>query len=298
MPTIRFNYHPAYITVSHGLAVAARYWRESWPLWILPVAAIVLVNGLAWVVFGSTTLDTPNYFLNGGAGRAPRVPTFTPAQLAGPLATGLIGMVAQWFIAAVAIAGLRGRHITAGWVISAGLGTIGAALLGTMAMITAVAVGILMTAISPLLLLGLVAVVPAAIYMGLRLAFWTLAIFDGHGVIGGARFSWLITQGSVLRMIGWGLVAGGLSLGVSVVTIPVRFASGLAGVAAPAEMLVAGLTATFQVFALILMTVLYESQRWRFAPPAMPAAPAPEPEYRSPLEPPPPPPAPPAGPWG
>ncbi len=295
MPSIRFSYHPAHITIGDGLAVAGRYWRASWSLWILPVIAVVLVNGLASAVFASTSLDTRSFFPTGGAGSAYTMPVMTPAQIAGPLATSLVGLVAEWFMAAIAIAGLRGRPITAGWVISAGLGTIGAAILTGVAVVIAIAVCVLMAATLPLLLVGLIVVVPVAIYVGVRLTFWTLAIFDGYGVIGGAKFSWHLSQASVLRMVGWGLVAALLSLCVSVVAIPVAFIGGLSGVTAPAEMLVAGLSATFQVFSLILMAVLYESQRWRYAPPAMPATQAQPAEYRSPLEPPPPPP--PAQPW-
>ena len=298
VPTIRFNYHPAYIRLSDGLSVALRYWRASWTLWILPVVAIVVVNGLAAVVFGSTTFDARSLGMGGAFGRAYTMPTLTPALIAGPLATMLVSLVAGWYITAVAVAGLRGRAITVPWVVSAGLGTMAAALLGVVAMLGVVAVCVIAAAISPLLLIvGLFMAVPASIYVSLRVTFWTIAIFDGHGVIEGLRFSWLITQGSVLRLLGWGLVAAAISLGLMLVAAMAALVLAQTGSQAPGDVVLSGVTATFQAFTVILMAVLYESQRWRFAPPAVPAvqaSPTPDAEMRSPLEPPPPP----TQPWG
>ncbi len=297
MPTIHFSYHPAYITLSDGMRVAARYWRASWPLWILPVIAIVLVNGLTAVVFGSSALDARSLGISGSFTRPYTMAAITPALIAGPIATALVSLVAGWFITAVAVAGLRGRPITPAWVISAGLGTIGAAIIGGGAAVAVILALAVATAISPILLLSLFFIVPAGIYIGLRLTFWTLAIYDGFGVMGGARFSWLITKGSTLRLLGWGLAVAAVSLGIILLAALASLFLAMTGSMTPANILATGVTAVFEVFSLILMAVLYESQRWRYAPPAMPAAPVQPDEYRSPLDPPPPPP-PPAGSWG
>ena len=202
MPTIRFNKHPAYVTVTDGVSIAAAYWRSSWGLWVLPVAAIVLVNGLAQVVFGGSRLDPA---LLSGAGSATRpyvFPVLTPAQIAGPLATSLVGLVANWFLTAIAVAGLRNRTITAGWVVLGGFRSIGSALL--IGIVAAVVIGLFVVAaaVAPILLFATIAAVPAAMYVAYRLSFWTFAVFDEMGVMDAARFSWRISQASVLRIIG------------------------------------------------------------------------------------------------
>jgi hypothetical protein len=298
LPTIHFTKHPAYVTVIDGISMAATYWRASWALWILPVAAIVLVNGLAEIVFGNAKLDSTT-ITGGGFGRPLTFPKLTPAQIAGPLATSLVGLVANWFITAIAVAGLRNRPVTAGWVVVGGLRSIGAALLIGMALTLGFGLLIGAAAISPILLLALFVVVPAAVYVSSRLWFWTLAVFDEMGVMDAARFSWHISQASVLRILGWGIVGALIVMAVMVLTLIPTFLLTFTGVSAIGMMVATGLTETCSVFSLMMMAVLYESQRWRYAPPPAPVAPvAPyqAADQDGPLEPPPPPSA--GSPWG
>jgi hypothetical protein len=298
LPTIRFTKHPAYVTVTDGVSMAATYWRASWALWILPVAAIVLVNGLAEFVFGNAKLDS-TMFSGGTFGRPFTVPKLTPAQIAGPLATGLVGLVANWFLTAIAVAGLRNRPVTAAWVVVGGLRTIIMSLLAGLAFGLVFAVFIALFVLSPIFLLALLVAVPVGLYIYLRLAFWNVAVFDDLGVIDAARFSWRITEGSILRLLGWGLVDLVIMLAVSLLAIVPTFILSFTGITPVGTMVATGMTEACAAFSLMLLAVLYESQRWRYAPPPAAVAagmPYPAADQDGPLEPPPPPP--PASPWG
>lgn len=289
MPTIRFDRHPAWVTIGDGLSIAFGYWRASWQLWILPVAAMVLVNVLVAVVFGRTALDA-QLFYPAGPSRSFVMPDLPPSLVAGPLAVALVSLVVDWFLTVIAVAGLRGRPITTAWVIGAGLRTFAASLLtGFVGLAVSLVVVIVAVAV-PVALLGLVVLVPVAVYLLVRIAFWNVAIFDGAGVLQGLDVTWRISRGSVLRMFGWGLVAVVLGLVVSIGAAPITIMLAIVGVPSVGGAITAGLGAAFRAFSMILLAVLYESQRWRLAPPVMPVAPV---EPGSPLGPPPPPPPPP-----
>lgn len=290
MPTIRFDRHPATITIGDGLAAAFRYWRASWMLWILPVAAMVLVNGLAYVAFGSTTID-PRAFESAGAGtRAFVMPALAPSVLAGPLAVALVSLVVDWFLTAIAVAGLRGRPITADWVIGAGLRTFVAELLTGFVALAVSLVIVVVAVAAPVVLIGLFLLVPIGVYVLIRITFWNLAIFDGAGVLGGFDLAWRISRDSVLRMLGWGIVVALLGIALTLGTVPFTILFAVAGVPVVGTTLAAAVSAPFRAYTMIALAVLYESQRWRYAPPVVPAAPA---APVSPLGPPPPPPPPP-----
>ena len=47
MATIRFDRHPAYVTVGDGLSMAASFWAASPEQWIIPVVAVALVKRVA-----------------------------------------------------------------------------------------------------------------------------------------------------------------------------------------------------------------------------------------------------------
>jgi hypothetical protein len=120
------------------------------------------------------------------------------------------------------------------------------------------------------------------------------------GVMDAARFSWQISQSSVLRILGWGIVGALIVLTVMLLTLIPTFLLAFTGINAIGIMISTGLTETCGAFSIMMMAVLYESQRWRYAPPPVPTAPvAPYPpaDQGTPLAPPPPPP-PPASPWG
>ena len=81
---------------------------------MLAVVAVAVVNGLVGWLFGSTVIDqqTMARVLVPGAAGPEIDPAELPRLLAGPLAVGLVSIVAKWFLVANAIAGLRGREVT------------------------------------------------------------------------------------------------------------------------------------------------------------------------------------------
>ncbi len=291
MTAFRFDRSPAYVTIGEGLSLAARYWRDSAERWVLAVAAVALATGLAEWLLGGTVIDQPTMtraLLPGTSGQID--PSELPRLLAGPLAVGLVSLVAGWFFAANAVAGLRNCEVTVPWVLAAGLRAFTAAMLIALTFLSLVLLAVALGVIGLLLLLALV---PVAIYLGIRLQFWTLAIFDGSSIDRGARSSWALTRGAVLRALGWWLALFGIGLLVTAVDVVIRLAS--AGAPVIGTVITATIDAAFQAFTIAVLAVLYESQRLRNQPPAMPLPQAPY-DPQGPL-PPPPPPAPPTDPW-
>jgi hypothetical protein len=133
-----------------------------------------------------------------------------------------------------------------------------------------------------ILLIALIGLVPAAIYVVIRIFFWTLAIFDGAGITDSFRISWRLSEGAVLRMLGWGigfvLLEFVIGIGVRLVTLPL---AGVPAIAAFVSQLASG---ALSVFALFGTAILYESQRWTTMPPAygQPVAAAPTPPWAMP----------------
>ncbi|MCJ7709792.1 MAG: hypothetical protein MUQ32_03080 [Chloroflexi bacterium] len=290
MTSFAFVRSPAFVTIGEGLRIAARYWRSSAERWVLPVLAVALVNGLASWVFGAAALDQASLqaLLVPGSDGPGMDASGLPPLLAGPLAIGLVTVAAEWFLVANAIAGLRGREISLRWVLTAGLRAFVADMV--------VASGVVMLVLTALTLgaaglLVLLLLLPALLYLGVRLQFWTLAIFDGAGISDGLRATWTITRGGVLRVFGWGLAMAGLGLVVSAFSWVLDLV--LAGAPTVVSALGAAAGSTLQAFTAIVLAVLYESQRLR----GLPRVVEPEP-YRSPRDPPPPPPPyqPPGGP--
>jgi hypothetical protein len=259
------------------------------------VVAVALVNLLAVLVLGGATITAEQMRVIVVAG--PLGPDLDMEQLprviAGPLAVGLVTLAARWFLLANAIAGLRGRDLAAGWIVGAGLRSVAADILLSLALVTVFSLAL---AMGPIGLLLLLVAGPAGVYVAVRLTFWTLAIFDGHPVLGGAGASWRATRRSVLRVFGWSLAIGaiGLLAGIpllvlELVTPSLPVVSAVAG--GTIDMVLAAWTT-------IVMAILYESQRLRTDPVAYQAslerwtvptaAPAPA-EPRGPFDPPPPP---------
>jgi hypothetical protein len=285
-PTIPFRRSPAWVTIGEGLSLAAWYWRTSVAHWILPVAAVALVNLLAALLLGGTTI-------NGVALRAlvttgPVGPDLDTSQLprllAGPIAVSIVSLVARWFLVANAVAGLRGREVTLAWVVGAGL----RALCADLVMVAvAVLVATTAAALGAIGLGGLVLLSPLLAYVGLRLQFWTMAIFDGASISGGLDRSWQITRRAVLRVLGWALVVAFVGFLLSVGL----FVLGLVLASAPAVLAVTGaiVETTLLAFTTVLMAVLYESQRIRSLPQPVPPPVAPATTFDPPPPPPPPP---------
>jgi hypothetical protein len=284
---IAFTRPPAQIGIGDGLRLAARYWRASVDRWILPVVAVALASGLAAWLFEGSASDpaTGQRLLQAAVDGVPLEPGVLPRLVAGPLAVAIVSLVAGWFLTANAIAGLRGRDPAAGWVIAGGLRSLGANILVGL---------VVLSLLLPLFAMGAaglliaVAALPFGLYVFLRLTFWTLALFDGSSIGAGFGVSWTITRRSVLRVIGWSLALFPIAILVAAGQLIVDAALG--GTAQPlAEAIDATLDATATSFTILVLAVLYESQRGRQLRSA-PVGPAP----RSPLDPPPPP----SGPWG
>jgi hypothetical protein len=290
MRSISFVRSPAFVGLGEALSLAARYWRATWDRWLLAVVAVALVTGLAEWLLGGTVIDQRTLsraLLPGtqgqiGADELPRL-------MAGPLAVGVVSIVAGWFLLANAVAGLRGRELTLGWVVASGLRTLAAAMIIALAFAALLTVSLGLGAIGVVVLLGSL---PLVIYMVVRLAFWNLAIFDGSSIGQGARTSWGLTRDAVLRVLGWQLAIFGIGLLLVAVDLAIGFA--FAGVPVAGPVIASAVDTSLQAFTLVVMAILYESQRLRAQPPpamVFPSAPYdPEGPY-----PPPPPPAPPQG---
>jgi hypothetical protein len=289
MRSIPFVRSPAFATLGDGLSLAARYWRATWDRWLLAVVAVALATGLAEWLLGGSAIEgrtMSRALLPGTGGQID--PSELPRLMAGPLAVGIVSMVAGWFLVANAVAGLRGKEVTLTWVISAGLRAFLAAMLLAFVFATVLMVSVGLGVVGLVLLM---VAIPVAVYLGIRLQLWTLAIFDGSSVGLGARTSWGLTRNAVLRALGWGLAIFGLGLALSLVELAIGFAS--AGVPVIGSVISSVLDTSFQAFTIVVMAVLYESQRLRNQPPSAvvnpPAPYDPEGPY------PPPPPSPPQG---
>jgi hypothetical protein len=279
---------PARVTIGAGLARAATYWAATVDRWSLPVLAVALASGLSTWLFRDSLSDQAalSRFLRAAALGTPVDPAEVPRLVAGPLAVAIVTLVAGWFLTANAVAGLRGREIALPWVLAGGLRSFVADLLvGAMALVLLV---------SPLVLgvLGLLAMlvtVPALLYLLTRLSFWTYAVFDGSGISEGAATSWEATRRSVLRVLGWTLALVPLNVVLFLGDLVVGAVIG--PLSDPlAEAVTAGASTAVSSFTVIVLAVLYESQRAR-----TPVLAGPEAGSASRLDPPPPSPGPP---WG
>jgi hypothetical protein len=273
MPTITFTSDPAGVTLGDGLSLAARYWRATADLWMLPVALVAALTAVvAWGIAGATP----------GIGAIPLVykPGTDPMTVIGPILPGAIlsslllsgaSTVAGWVYLAIAIAGLRGYRVLPGWILRRGVRVLAADLLvaaGFVALFLVLAILAIAGGPGLMAVVMVTAMVPA-IYVSIRLILWSLAIFDGAGIAEGLVATWRITRGSVARMLGWGL-------GVAVVGMVVRLVAEILtaplGDANPVRSgISAAVTEAFSAYSMIALAVIYESQRRR----AILAAPGP-----------------------
>jgi hypothetical protein len=258
MKTMPFERSPVDVTISEGLSIGARYWAGSWDRWVLAVVAVGLANGLVAWLFPSAAIDdaTMQTMLQSGTADA----SIVPSLLAGPLAVTVVGLVADWFLTANAIAGLRGREVTLSWVVRAGVRTL-VVILAVSMLLTVLLM--LVTVLGPIGLVLVVGLVPLVVYIAVRFAFWELALFDGAGVEGSLRRSWALTDGAALRVFGWALALMALSLLLSMLSTGLAVLLPSLGIATSA---LGGLASTaFQAYAVIVTAILYESQQLRSA---------------------------------
>jgi hypothetical protein len=296
MPTIPFTSDPAGITIGEGLSVSARYWRATIDLWSLPVALVAAVAALVtWLVGGLAPApgSSPTTYVP-GMDPWTVIGPYLPGFLSSTFVTGTVSMVAGWVYLAIAIAGLRGHRVMPGWIIRRGMRTFAASVLLAIAFGAAFAVLAVISLIGGpgLVLVVMITALVPAIYVSVRLIFWSLAIFDGAGIRQGLGATWLLSRGAVARMLGWGLTVATLgvlvNIAASLVTLPLGDGNPVgSGIAAAA-------TEAFAAYSMIVLAVVYESQRRRTVlrspEPASPAPGSPGSPIGGPFDPPPPPP--------
>ena len=265
MPTILFTSDPAGITLGEGLSASAWYWRATADLWSLPVALVAAVTAAAtWAVASLAPVPPalPTSYVPGTDLMA-LIGPFLPQLLVGTFVTGMATMLAGWVYVAIAIAGLRGNRVMPDWILRRGVRSFAADLLVTVGFAAVFALlGLLSIAGGPgvLLVVMITAFVPA-VYLSTRLIFWSLAIFDGAGIVQGFHATWGISRGAVARMLGWGLLVGVIGLVVrgtaELLTTPLGEANPVrAGITA-------AVTEAFAAYSMIALAVIYESQRRR-----------------------------------
>jgi len=299
--TIPFTADPDAITMGEGLSVAARYWRATIDLWSLPVAVVAAVAAVvSWLVGGlATTAGTLAATPAPGTDPMTILGPYLPGLLASTFVTGTVSMVAGWVYLSIAVAGLRGYRVMPGWIIRRGLRTFIADVLLTLGFGAAFAVlALLSLAGGPgLVLVVMVTAFVPAMYVSVRLVFWSLAIFDGAGIRQGLGATWLLSRGAVARMLGWGVTVAAIGLLVNVTaslaTLPLGDGNPVrSGITAAA-------TEAFTAYSMIALSVIYESQRRRsvlrspmpaWSAPAAPAIPLDGSAPVDPLDPPPSPP--------
>jgi hypothetical protein len=193
------------------------------------------------------------------------VATYTPTL--GDVTYAAVGTIGGWVFYAAAIAGLRNRGITPWWVIERGLMVLlvdvawGALAVGVVVILDLASGGV-----PGLLLLTLLVTLPTAVYIYVRIVFYPLAIFDGCGPIESLKKSWRISEGSVWRLFGWGIVATVVNA-VVIIAAATALNPGADKGMEPIRMAVSvGITGTGACFAACLLAMLYESQLARHHP--------------------------------
>ena len=271
--------HPAFLTVTQGIQDAFRYLGTTWRRW-LPMVVAVAVCTLAlyavlYAILGSSDF-TNLYYVDRYSSRIQWAPDAQAKLLSlvfPMLALGsvylVVSAVAGWVFCATAIDGLRNRPFSASNLINRGLRAIAAGivigLVGSGAFFALIVFTIVTLGIG--ILLWFVAI-PAAVYVAIRISFYNLAIFDGFGPIDGIKESWRLSKGSVLRIFGWGLMAGLIGIVFSFASSFVSIPFTLAGAQAVGQALSTAIAMTASCFSIYMMAVLYESERARKNPAA------------------------------
>ena len=158
MTTIPFTRSPVAVTLGEAMGLAGRYWSASWERWVLAVVAVGLASGLAQFFLGSSLLDQQAVADSMVPGAID--PSEVPRLLAGPIAVAIVSLVADWFLYANAILGLRGGEMPLRRVLGAGLRVLLVVLLLVPGVMLA-AIGL--TATGVLGLLAIVALFPIGI---------------------------------------------------------------------------------------------------------------------------------------
>jgi hypothetical protein len=303
MTPIAFRANPAFVTLSEAIELAVAHLRSNLVLWGVPTLIYALVAGALTYAFTAQMGDWVTPYVRDPAAAermAQRILDNLPGIVGFVLLLALGGLALYCVAMALAVGGLPGRRMTIDSAISAALWTIVVGVLYVVAVVLPiVALGVVAAAAGSqgaivLLLVGIPTLMVAWTYLALRLVFALYAIFDGVGVVDSLRVSWAITQGGILRTLGWLAALVGISFAISI-------ASGIAGApfaTLPAVSTVIGslLTTAYTFFQATTLAILYESQRLRHVMttpgvPALPGGPVAARPAREtdPLQPPPPP---------
>lgn len=283
----KFRAHPATISVGDGIQDAFGYLQASWRTW-LPVVAVV--GAATFVLYSSisTTVTRDLYYIDPYTNQVVLNQDAFSRLLGGVLLVGglvsLLTLVGTWVFTAIAIAGLRNRPLTLSWVVMRGLVTVVSGLViafgfvfAVLGLVVAIAIA---TSVSRslgglLAIVVLLCAIPLGIYVGVRLALTSLAIFDGFGPIAAIQESWRLSQRSVLRLVGWGLMAGVIAIGFAIVATVAIIPLNTSRAEPLAQAISTGISTTGSCLIIFMMAALYESQRCRSDPRLFPYAPGP-----------------------
>jgi len=272
-----FSHHPTAISVSDGVQDAFQYLQKSWQTWLPVVGFVAACALLTHAIVGSLDINSLYHqdVITGRVVWNPDAWSKVSGALAARLVDAVLSGIAGWVFYATAIAGLRNRPVTLAGVVGRGLTTVLSGLIvatAAIVLVTGLFLGAAAVAIGApgigrlLIVLLIVAAVPAAIYVVIRLIFTGLAIFDGFGPIGGIQESWRLSQGSVLRMLGWGALALLMTIGIGIIAGVIVAPFSGSRFAAVAEGAGAAVTLSGSCLVVFIMAVLYESERARKDP--------------------------------
>jgi hypothetical protein len=272
-----FSAHPATISVTQGIQDAFGFLVASWRRW-LPIVLLIsvftlVIYAVVYSYIGSTDFRSL-YYVDSYTGKIvwepdaqSRLWSLVPPLVGLGLVEVVLNLVATWVFTATAIGGLRGRPMTVSYVVGRGLRVLAAGfLLGLAAIVALFLLLVIAVATMGIGFLLWFAAIPAAIYISMRLAFMSLAIFDGFGVIDGMKESWRLSERSVLRIFGWSLMAGliGLAFGLIAGIVSAPFST--SGAQSISQAVSSCVSATASCLGVFMMAVLYESQRARMDP--------------------------------
>jgi MFS family permease len=275
-----FKTHPAAIDIGSGLGSAFEYLQTTWQKWLAVVGIAAL---LTFVIYLLASPIDPSHWSNTDAFGRSHIKTGAEGQVLAyyclTLLAGLVVMVAGWVFCALAISGLRNRPLDPAWVITRGLlAFVTGLLIGIVVAVISIVAIIVMAiviaigaAISPaigvLLEIPLiVAAICVAIYAAIRFAFFQIAVYDGHGPIEAIKESWRLSNGSVLRLFGWGLMAVLIIIGFAILGAIASIPFTILRLTPFSQAVSTAISLTGACFIAFLLAVLYESERARKYP--------------------------------
>ena len=262
-----FKTHPATVDVGGGLNTALEYFMATWRKWLPAVGVAALATFFIYLATGQASSGVDYSTTTYGSTET------TNANIDTFLVTP-VTVIVGWVFTAIAISGLRNRPLTASWIVGRGIMAFLAQLLigvAVVAAVFAIVVVVVIAAVASSALGVLVALIlgSAAVFLGvyllIRVIFVSLAVFDGMDPIEGIKESWRLSNGSVLRMFGWGCLGVLLSIvfGILALIVSIPFNAASPAVVKGVSSLV---TLSGSCLISFFLAVLYESERARKYP--------------------------------